>query len=229
MAGQMGQRVKGPLAGIELYASILDEELSARDDGDLTGIVGEIRQGVRDLNEYLTSFESMTRTLELRLERLRLAEVVDEALETLGGLLKSSGVGLLVDQGQVEVLGDRRLLVQLFLNVILNAIEAMPDGGRLMVDIRDDERGQAEVVVTDTGPGIDPRRAREIFNPFFSSKDQPLGLGLPVSRRVAEAHRGRILVGSDTAGGARVSVTLPSLETAAAEMVEAAEGLKSWN
>jgi signal transduction histidine kinase len=222
MAGEMGQKVKGPLAGIELYASILDEEVRGRDQEDLSSIIDEIRHSVREVNEYLTSFESMTRILSLRLEELSLASVVDEALGALGDLFKAKGVGVLVDQRALTVLGDRKLLVQLFLNVILNAVEAMPTGGRLMVDIRENAQGQAEVVVTDTGPGVDMRRSKEIFNPFFTTKDQPLGLGLPVSRRVAEAHGGRIVVGTDVTLGARVSVTLPCLRDGEGE---AAKGL----
>ena len=211
LAGEMGRKVKGPLAGIELYASILDEELAETGQADLSTMIDEIRQNVRELNECLTSFESMTRSLNLNLEELTLSEVVDEALSSMSEVLKAKGVGVLVDQKNLTVQGDRRLLVQLFLNIILNAVEAMPSGGRLMVDIREDGRGQAETVVTDTGPGVDIRRSKEIFNPFYTSKDQPLGLGLPVSRRIVEAHRGRIVVGTDVALGARVSVTLPCL------------------
>ena len=228
LAGEMGQKVKGPLAGIELYASILDEELACRDQGDLATIAGEIRHGVRELNEYLTSFESMTRTMSLRLEELSLAEVVDEALGAMGEALKAKGVGVRFDQRALTVLADRQLLSQLFLNVIINAVEAMPAGGRLMVEIRENSMGLAEVVFTDTGPGVAMGIAKEVFNPFFTTKDQPLGLGLPVSRRIAEAHRGRIVVGSDVTMGARVSVTLPCLrdqaEAAAAEAFARAEG-----
>jgi signal transduction histidine kinase len=129
----------------------------------------------------------------------------------MGEALKARGVGVLVDQRPLRVQGDRKLLVQLFLNIILNALEAMPAGGKLMVDIRDNGQGQVEAIVTDTGQGIDIRRSKEIFNPFYTTKDQPLGLGLAVSRRIVEAHRGRISVGTDLSFGARVSVALPCL------------------
>jgi signal transduction histidine kinase len=212
MVGEMGQKVKGPLAGIELYASILDEELAGREDTELVPIIEEIRLGVRELNEYLTSFESMTRTLNLKLEALDLAEVVDEALGAMGEIFKAKGVGVLIDQQAARVMGDRELLKQLFLNLLINAVEAMPGGGRLTVDLRGSAPGLAEVVITDTGPGIDIRMAREIFNPFYTTKDQPLGLGLAVSRRVVEAHGGRMVVGSDVTMGARVAVSLPGLD-----------------
>jgi signal transduction histidine kinase len=210
MAGEVSQKVKGPLAGIELYASILGEELSEAGDSALTPLIDEIMLSVRELNEYLTSFESMTRILNLEQRSFDLAEAVDEALGKLGEVFKARGVGVLVDQRPLAVQGDRRLMVQVFLNLFLNAVEAMPQGGRLSVDMRINLDGQAEVAVADTGPGVKLYNAKEVFNPFYTTKDQPLGLGLPVSRRIVEAHQGRIVLGTDMAFGARVTVTLPS-------------------
>jgi signal transduction histidine kinase len=209
LAGEVTQKVKGQLAGIELYASILDEELAENDGPGLSSIVDSIRSSVRDVNEYLTSFESMTKDLHLDIKEINISEVIDEALAAVGELFKSKGIGLLVDQNPLTVLADHRLLVQVFLNIFLNALEAMPHGGRLTVNIRQDNVGHVEVLVIDTGPGVDYRQSKEIFNPFYTTKNQPLGLGLPVSRRIVEAHQGSIHVGSDMVMGALVKVTLP--------------------
>ncbi|MDR1111688.1 MAG: hypothetical protein LBP92_13595 [Deltaproteobacteria bacterium] len=214
MAGKVSQEVRGPLAGIELYASILDDEIDKSGDGALKGLINEIRESLREVNEYLTSFESMTRSMRLDLETLNLIEVVDEALAGMGGVLKAKNIGVWFDQRPVTVLGDRRLLVQLFMNLFLNSVEAMGAGGRLMVRMAQDDALQAEVVVTDTGPGIGLGLSREIFNPFYTTKDKPLGLGLPVSRRIVEAHDGHMVVGSDPDGGARVAVRFPGLPLA---------------
>jgi two-component system sensor histidine kinase HydH len=211
MAGQVSHQVKGNLAGIELYASILDEELAHSGHSALTGLINEIRASLGEVNEYLTSLESMTNIMTLDLQSLNVAEVVDEALETLGGIFKAKNIGILVDQSPVAVLGDRRLLTQMFKNLFLNALEAMPGGGRLMINMRQVEGGMAEVVVADTGSGISLRQTKEIFNPFYTTKEQSLGLGLPVSRRIVEAHDGHMVVGSDMSGGARIAVHLPSL------------------
>ncbi|MDR1298566.1 MAG: HAMP domain-containing histidine kinase [Deltaproteobacteria bacterium] len=210
-AGQVSRKVMGPLAGIELYASILEEELTYSGNGALSGLINEIRLGLREVNECLTTLESMNSSLNLDLETFNLTEAVDAALDKMAGLLKARNVGVLVDQSPLVVLGDRRMLVQLFSNLFLNAIEAMPCGGRLSVGMRQDERGMGEVVVTDTGPGISIRETKEVFNPFYTTKDQPLGLGLPVSRRIVEAHDGHMIVGSDVACGARVAMCLPCL------------------
>ncbi|MDR0548108.1 MAG: PAS domain-containing sensor histidine kinase [Deltaproteobacteria bacterium] len=211
MADAVSQKVKGPLAGIELCASILGEELSESGEINLTDLIEEIRFSVREVNEYLTSFESMTKPLSLELNPVNMADVVDEALSALKDVFKANGIGVLVDQKDVVVEADRGLLVQLFLNLFLNAAEAMTRGGRIHVEFRLNRKGQAEVIVTDTGPGIALRDMKKIFNPFFTTKNQPLGLGLPVCLRIVEAHQGSLVVGTNGDYGGRALVALPCI------------------
>jgi C4-dicarboxylate-specific signal transduction histidine kinase len=80
-----------------------------------------------------------------------------------------------------------------------------------MIGMSQDTGHLTEIVITDTGPGIDYDLAKEVFNPFYTTKGKSLGLGLPVSRRVIEAHEGTITVGSDLTAGARVMVRMPGL------------------
>jgi signal transduction histidine kinase len=209
MAGEMSQRVKGPLAGIELYASILGEELDGQGDGGLSQIIDEIRYSVREVNEYLTSVESMTEPLKLDLKPLNLDDAVDDALLALESLFKAKGIGVLVEHKDLEVEMDRSLITQMFLNILLNAVEAMPMGGRLIVQEQINQRGEIEVIFTDSGPGVDIRDVKKFFNPFYTTKNQPLGLGLPVSQRIAEAHQGHISICQDNEIGARVKVVFP--------------------
>ncbi|MDR1395516.1 MAG: sensor histidine kinase, partial [Deltaproteobacteria bacterium] len=117
----------------------------------------------------------------------------------------------LVDQKDAVVEMDRGLMVQLFLNLFLNAAEAMPQGGRLHVNFQINRKGQAEVIVTDTGPGVELRNMKKIFNPFFTTKNQPLGLGLPVSLRIIESHQGSLVVGTNGGYGARAAVIMPCI------------------
>jgi signal transduction histidine kinase len=97
------------------------------------------------------------------------------------------------------------------MNLFLNSVEAMTTGGRLRIRMSQAPDLQAEVIVTDTGPGIDYDLTGEVFNPFYTTKSKPLGLGLPVCRRIIEAHDGNITVGSDLTAGARVAVRMPGL------------------
>ena len=211
MATEVRRQVTGPLAGIELYASIVGRELEESGDSALADLIEQIRYGVREVNEYLTSFNSMSEPLNVNLETHKLMDIVDEALGAMNGVFKERGIGVLVTQKDLTVEVDRGLMVQVLLNLLLNAVEAMPGGGRLFVEFDTDKTGQVEIIITDTGPGVPLDMMKRIFSPFHTTKDQPLGLGLPVSLRIAEAHQGGLLVGSDLNMGARAVLTIPYL------------------
>jgi signal transduction histidine kinase len=211
LAGEMSRKVKGPLAGIELYASIIGEELDGSGESGLLSLVDEIRFGVREANEYLTSVSAMTEPLKLDLKEVSLSRAADEALKALEGLFKERRIGVLAEHGDLSVTADEPLLIQMFLNILLNACEAMPQGGRLSVAVEKNPQGEAVVSFSDTGPGVDILDVKKLFNPFYTTKKQPLGLGLPVSRRIAEAHQGSVSIGVNDEGGALVRVTLPCI------------------
>ncbi len=211
MATAVRSQVTGPLAGIELYASIVGQELEEAGDSALADIMEQIRFGVREVNEYLTSFKSMAEPLSLSLETCKLMDIVDEALGAMNDVFKERGIGVLVTQKDLTLELDRGLMVQLMLNLLLNAVEAMPEGGRIFIEFSLDKPGLAEVIVTDTGPGVALDQMKRVFSPFHTTKDQPLGLGLPVSLRIAEAHQGGLLLGSDLNMGARAVLSLPYL------------------
>jgi signal transduction histidine kinase len=101
---------------------------------------------------------------------------------------------------------------QVFLNLIVNAAEAMVDGGHLCIEsrVRDD---QVEVILADTGPGIAPEDLAHIFEPFYTTKDYGTGLGLAVSYNIIESHGGTLGVESVAGHGATFSVRLPVIET----------------
>ncbi|MDR2934993.1 MAG: hypothetical protein LBV70_03825 [Candidatus Adiutrix sp.] len=209
VARAVSRQVTGPLAGIELYASIVGQELEEAGDSALADLIERIRFSLREVNEYLTSFESMAKPLNLELGNHRLVEIVDEALGAMNGLFKERNVGVLVTQKEVSVEVDRALMVQVFLNLLLNAVEAMPEGGRIFLEFDVEKAGQVEISITDTGPGLSPELVKSVFSPFCTTKAQPLGLGLPVSQRIVQAHQGNLSIGADLALGARVTMRLP--------------------
>ena len=215
MASAVSRQVTGPLAGIELYASIVGEELEQAGDSALADLIEQIRFGVREVNEYLTSFNSMAEQLSLNLEKHRLMDIVDEALGAMNGLFKERRIGVLVTQKELSLEVDRGMMVQMLLNLLLNAVEAMPDGGRIFLEFEMEKPGLVEIIITDTGAGVPLNMMKRIFSPFHTTKDQPLGLGLPVSLRIAEAHNGSLIVGSDLNMGARAVISLPYLPEAA--------------
>jgi signal transduction histidine kinase len=209
VAQAVSRQVTGPLAGIELYASIVGQELEEAGDSALADLIERIRFGVREVNEYLSSFESMARPLNLELAPHQLMEIVDEALGAMNGVFKERNIGVLVTQKEAQVEVDRGLMVQVFLNLLLNAVEAMPKGGRIFLEFDVEKPGQVEIAITDTGPGLSMEQMKRVFSPFCTTKAQPLGLGLPVSQRIVQAHQGTLTLGSDLDLGGRVTMRLP--------------------
>ena len=129
----------------------------------------------------------------------------------VGGRARKQGVALRFarSDGPVWADGDQDQLQQLVLNLVLNAMDAMPDGGAVEVEVRPPRDGTAELLCRDTGPGIAAHILPKVFETFVSSKETGIGLGLPVSKRIAEDHGGALTAYNLPAGGACFALRLP--------------------
>jgi signal transduction histidine kinase len=103
---------------------------------------------------------------------------------------------------------DRRYLSQVLLNLVLNGLQAMPDGGTLTLEAKT-SHNKCLIAVTDTGAGIAAENQRRIFEPYFTTKAKGTGLGLAISRRIVEAHGGTITAANQASGGCRFEISLP--------------------
>jgi C4-dicarboxylate-specific signal transduction histidine kinase len=116
-----------------------------------------------------------------------------------------------------QVMADRVQLQQVFLNLMLNSIDAMKDieaARVLTIKGQEAEDGQLLISVSDTGPGLPPERADQIFNAFFTTKTHGIGMGLPISRSIVESHDGRLWAASNAGRGAIFYITLPAISEA---------------
>jgi signal transduction histidine kinase len=146
-----------------------------------------------------------------------LEQLLDRALALLEGRLHRSGVEVtrVVDGGPLFLSGDRDQLTQVFITLIGNAIDAMPEGGVLTIEtgLHGGDNGLrcAGVDVVDTGRGIPPERLPDIFQPFYTTMPDGVGtdLGLPISRRIVEAHGGTLQAQNEPGRGTRMIVRLP--------------------
>jgi two-component system sensor histidine kinase HydH len=112
--------------------------------------------------------------------------------------------------GEASIHADGDQLQQLLLNLVLNALDAMPNGGRIDIDIGPPREGFIEMTLRDTGPGIAPHILPKVFETFVSSKETGVGLGLPLSKRIAEEHGGDLSVYNLPGGGACFVLRLPA-------------------
>jgi len=110
----------------------------------------------------------------------------------------------------LPVHGDAETLYRAFSNLIINAIQAMPNGGTLSISSKlDSSSSSVEITFKDTGIGMDELTAKNIFNPFFTTKDKGVGLGLALTRKIIEDHRGTIEVVSEKGTGTTFTILLP--------------------
>ncbi len=207
MAAGMAHEIRNPLGGIQLYASMLADDMADRPDA--LQLVRKISGGVKRLESLVSQVLQFTREIRATVVPMDLAEVVNQSVELAEPSMREHGVQCHVTgPAAMQVTADPLLIGQAILNLLLNAAEAIgPAGGAVTVDFSQpaagSEAGQFQLVVRDTGPGIPPHILERIFNPFFTTKDQGTGLGLAIVHRVIEAHDGTIIVTNPEDGGAR--------------------------
>jgi len=215
MAEAMSQELKNPLGSIELYASILRRELAG--DPDNERIAGRMLGAVRTMNHLLDNFVTFSTLPVPEMQAVDLAGVLEKSMRILREIAAEHGIFIESEMGPepLPVVGDPALLEQLYLNIGMNAVESMGEGGTFVLKARtvpaSREHGPlVEVRARDQGPGIVPENLGKIFDPFFSTKGRNRGLGLAISHHIAEAHGGVIKVENEQGRGATFLVLLPA-------------------
>ncbi len=223
MAATVAHEIRNPLGGIEGFASLLSRDFD--EDDPRSRLVRKILEGARSLNRVVNELLVFTRPMKLDFHKVELTRVVDGAISFLTEDIKRPGIRLYKRFGskQLTVWGDDEQLQRAILNIIINAIQAMPHGGTLSISCRCRSLPRAvrqmldinkngtwvEVVVKDSGPGIDESDLPFIFNPFYTKKEKGTGLGLAVAVKIVEAHKGQITASNVPEGGAMFVISLP--------------------
>ncbi|HEY8550575.1 MAG TPA: ATP-binding protein [Vicinamibacterales bacterium] len=169
---------------------------------------------IRRLDEVVQGFLKFSRPEELTLEPANLATIIEEVIEVIEPQARSSGVRVDVQcpADLPRVSADRTLLRQAFLNLALNAIQAMKDGGTLRFAGRRASDRRVELVVADTGCGIPPEHLSRVFDLYFTTKEGGSGIGLSMVYRTIQLHDGSIEVQSTPGGGTTFTILLPQAE-----------------
>jgi len=169
-------------------------------------IAGEIRR----LDEVVQGFLKFTRPEDLKLQPVRLASLFDEVVPIVKPEAERTGVGLEVDcAGMPDVNGDPAMLRQAFLNLALNACQAMPEGGMLRIRCETARHRRVAVNISDTGVGIKPEHLQRIFDLYFTTKKSGSGIGLSMVYRTVQMHDGEIEVQSTPGKGTTFRILLP--------------------
>jgi len=206
----VAHEVKNPLNAILMHVELARMKLG-RGDYSLDVHMDTISREILRLDRVVKTFLDFTRPLELKLGDVEVEEFVEEIVQLARPQAAAAGIQVVVKQeAQGAALRvDRDLLKQAVLNVVVNAIEAMPQGGELRIEsgLHED---QAEIRVSDTGPGIPPQLREKIFRLYFTTKKEGSGIGLAMTFRVVQLHDGTIEFSSEPGEGTTFVLRLPT-------------------
>jgi two-component system, NtrC family, sensor histidine kinase HydH len=226
LSAGLAHEIRNPLGVIKGSAEMLSQKV-AGSQPLVAELAGYISSEVNRLNALVVRFLDFARPSKLETRPERISEIVDHALESAVASFPNAKVKIerQYAPGLPEIQADRQLCEQVFVNLITNALQAMegqagslnatPDGasnGMLRLSIAPEvSNGGPGVCVTveDSGPGVPPELREQIFNPFFTSKKDGVGLGLSIVAKIVDDHRGTIRLDSNTTKGARFRVFFP--------------------
>jgi signal transduction histidine kinase len=216
LSAGLAHEIRNPLGAIKGAVEILADDYP---DGHAKAeFYAILVKEVERLNEVLTNFLNFARPVMPRLAPLDIPTVLVQLEGLVSGQARGHRVQIFTSYhaGPSRVMADETLVKQAFLNIMLNAVEAMPTGGDLAISTRLSPGGEAgarpewlEIVFDDTGPGIEEEDLGRIFDPFFTTKNDGTGLGLAITHRIIENHHGTIRVVSQRGKGTTFVVTLP--------------------
>jgi signal transduction histidine kinase len=208
MAAKLVHEIRNPLCSIELYSSMLAADLA---DSRYADLARGISQGISSLNHVLTNMHFFAVPQRPVFAEVDFAQAVDELSFMLRPLVEGKRIRLRKGyEAGVRLCGDKELIKQALLNILLNAVEASPEAGVVDLDLRRGSSGEMIVEVRDQGPGVPVPHLERIFDPFFSLKEKGSGLGLSIAANIMQAHGGTIRVENRENGGACFQMIFPT-------------------
>ena len=221
MAAGIAHEMRNPLGSMELFSSILRDDLvglikaypGLNEGKDLLKLSEHISSGIKTLSSVLTNMLVFATQPKPKFKAVLISALLNESLELLSPMIETSSVEVELkgEAGGLTVLADDELLGQIFLNIIINALQAMKEQkrGKLTIDVSVSEISAVEISFADTGVGISISSVERIFDPFFTTKAKGAGLGLSIVSNLMKAHGGVIEVDGNVGKGATIKLRFP--------------------
>jgi two-component system NtrC family sensor kinase len=211
MAATFAHEIRNPLTSLKTFAQLMPEKYNDREFREtfakiVEGEIDKIDGLINDLLDFSTHKKAS------RMNNFNLVSLVDETVDYVKGKAPYSTGSITVQkkysEREILMTGDASKLNQAFVNIITNGYQAMNGKGQLTVDINPNGNN-VKIVITDTGEGIETESIAKIFDPFVTTKEMGIGLGLAISKRIIEDHRGELNVESAVSAGTSFTITLP--------------------
>jgi two-component system, sensor histidine kinase FlrB len=214
MIGRIAHEIRNPLGSVELFASMLRRDLAEQPASKL--YAEQISQAVHAMDRLLANLLMYTKPTRSSRAWHAAEPLILDSLSLAAHAIAKTPVDVRIDldPGIPAIWCHEGQMKQVVVNVIVNAVQAMPNGGVLTIKL-DADRSQSlgasalRLTISDSGPGIDPAHRTRLFDPFFTTKEEGTGLGLAIVHSIVEAHQGRIDVESIAGQGALFAIVLP--------------------
>jgi signal transduction histidine kinase len=217
LASGIAHELRNPLAGIKTTAQALSEEMSG--DDSRREYLHRITKEIDRLNDLLKTFFSFAKPQNLNLVHCHIKDIINEIIPFLIKEIADKGIRFTETYPPQfpKIKVDKTQMHQVFLNLFLNAIQAMPNGGELKIEaspmnsnsLEDFKQNFVKIVISDTGKGVPPQIIHKIFDPFFTTKPRGIGLGLSITYQIIKKHGGTIKVESQWERGTSFIINLP--------------------
>jgi signal transduction histidine kinase len=209
----IAHEVRNPLNALQINLRILEQELSdiVPDRGaHVYAVLASIANEVASLDNFVAEFLRFARPPRLKTETVQVKSLLADLMMFLSPELRKNHIELVLalDRGPSFVTADNFQLKHAVLNLVLNAMQAMPGGGSIFVETGQDGDRLA-IDVRDTGEGIPPDKIERVFDVFFTMREGGTGLGLPIARRIVEEHGGTLTIASKLGEGTTARILLP--------------------
>ena len=208
MAAGISHEIRNPLGIIRSSAELLKKKIAKIDPQN--SIPDIIVEESNRLNNIITDFINYAKPRNPNFVPCRVEEIIDKNLTFLEAQNKEKGhiIKKNYQESLPDIMADSGMLYQSFLNILLNAMQSMPDGGRILVEVSANDH-RVTIHFDDEGQGIPPENINKIWDPFFTTKEQGTGLGLGIVKNIIESHGGSIQIANRPVVGSRVTIELP--------------------
>jgi len=205
-AAMVGHDLRNPLQAILNTLHLAKDKARSGTDTGLLGLLVTVQEQADYVNRIITDLQDYARPVKTTLVEVDAADLLNEVLSSFE---IPATIKVITDiQPGTNIKADPSLLRRALTNIITNALQAMPDGGRLSIKVQRGEK-TVQIKVIDSGEGVKPDVAAKIFNPLFTTRAKGTGLGLPIAKRLVEAHEGNIKLTSEPGKGTSILIELP--------------------
>jgi len=207
LSAGFAHEIKNPLSSIQATNELIEDECI--DNKDVKEFIDIQKKELNRLKELLDQFLNFAKPSAIENEPLNLIELLDNLMKLIK-TQKKYGISFInnLDNNNLKIRGDSKKLYQVFLNLVLNAIESIDKDGKVDIILENDDK-YLIVKIKDDGEGIEKEHLSQIFNPFFTTKEKGTGLGLSIAFKIIEQHKGRIKVNSKRNEGTEFIIKFP--------------------